>query len=460
VALSEEFPFTMAAAPLEAVSPDVAAPDPSYPEWSQEAWEPAAQKYGFARLLALRDAMMPIEKPPEMVHFKFLICSGLAGGDSPESPEPEPRKDSSRKGAKGGGKGGKGKGATGGRVIQDMGRTEIMMGTQRGQWWRNCTATPTLDVVVREFFSLQSNEIWKVPPGHYVQQAGPAEVFVSGPASGLQRMPVLPRGWATVDASSVGGPAYLEPVAFPRWKVVFQSGSSKGDIVVREGLSLESEETAVLLYGARVDQSGPQEVLGDGIVRMPITFMELMRDPTNASAPKTRPASGWVTCDATSQGGPKFFEHCADEDPQPKTQPAQSPAQEAFDGPLAAGAGQSNWDKNRTWKVVNLTAENRKVPITVRASPFAPWSEKEPPEDDLVKWLVDGDTVEQIGHSKKVRGYMIMPVRLAGDPAITGWVTRRVVDRTRDSPEENWMVEMDGNGEAERERRKPRRRQE
>ncbi|CAE7493434.1 unnamed protein product, partial [Symbiodinium microadriaticum] len=34
-----------------------------------------------------------------------------------------------------------------------------------------------------------------------------------------------------------------------------------------------------------------------------------------------------------------------------------------------------------------------------------------------------------VGHSKKVRGYMVMPIRIEQDE---GWVVRRLVDRNRD----------------------------
>ncbi|CAK0809849.1 unnamed protein product [Prorocentrum cordatum] len=73
-------------------------------------------------------------------------------------------------------------------------------------------------------------------------------------------MPVLSRGWATVDATAVGGPRYLRPVRAATWQVVFTSGDPRGDIVVRESLSLESPEVAMLFCGAVVEQSGPQEV--------------------------------------------------------------------------------------------------------------------------------------------------------------------------------------------------------
>eukprot|EP00444_Apocalathium_aciculiferum_P066235 CAMPEP_0183582294 /NCGR_PEP_ID=MMETSP0371-20130417/149392_1 /TAXON_ID=268820 /ORGANISM="Peridinium aciculiferum, Strain PAER-2" /LENGTH=201 /DNA_ID=CAMNT_0025793023 /DNA_START=1 /DNA_END=603 /DNA_ORIENTATION=+ len=201
---------------------------------------------------------MPISKAEEMAHLKMLVSPRQPGEDA----EPEPaRRNPDRKG------GGKGKvperkkqevqGA--GRVEPNMGSTEILPGSQRNDWWKNCEAN-ALAVIVREHFSLTSAELWRVPPGHYVQQAGPNEVFVSGQATGLQRMPVLPRGWVTVDAISVGGPQYLEKVRRPAWRVIFQSGTARGDIVVRDSLPLDSPEVAVLFKGAHVEQAGPQHV--------------------------------------------------------------------------------------------------------------------------------------------------------------------------------------------------------
>mmetsp|Transcript_24780 Transcript_24780/g.65869 ORF Transcript_24780/g.65869 Transcript_24780/m.65869 type:complete len:456 (+) Transcript_24780:36-1403(+) len=431
-------------------------------DFDKAAWQLEAQKYGVIGLLNLREAMLPIPKPPEVAHFKFLICpSSVADLPGPDRDSYEQRdaRDARRLGAenadrKGKGKG-KGKDGKGGRFVQDMGKTEVMTGSQRGQWWRNCPANK-LDVIVREQFSLQSPEIWKVPPGHYVQQSGPVEVFVSGPAEGLQRMPVLPRGWVTVDASAVqfGGPTYLEQIRCPRWKVIFQSDSNMGDIVAREGCSLESGEVAVLLCGTRVEQSGPQEVNNDGIVRMPIVWPEHVgRDPSDSSRPPRR-RGGWVTCDASAQGGPKFFEPCHDEEVD-----ARPP--EDFD-PVADRHGGGTWDKNRMWKVVNLgTDPLRALPIVNRMEPFAPGTGKVPPDDVLVHWLADGEIIEQVGHSKKMRGYMVMPVRPPGsveNGGTIGWVTRRVVDKTREGPEDVWLVEIRNGLEADRERRRNRRR--
>lgn len=283
-------------------------------------------------------------------------------------------------------------------------------------------------------------------------------------------MPVLPSGWATVDASAVGGPKYLETVQSqkPMWQVVFSSGSQRGDIVVRAGVSLESDEVSMLIRGALVEQSGPQE-MEDGLIRMPIVFAE-------PSAPSKAPRNlrGWVTCDATSQGGPRFFAPV--EAPEEPPQELDLPTPQ-FDGALHSargggggegkGGGKGNnkggsWERNRIWRVTNLAEDGSQRLAVVRAAePFAPDKEKIPAEDNLVKWLSNGDLVEQVGHSKKSRGYMVMPVRLearmdlpdsGGEP--DGWVTRRLVDRDRDTVGGCWLEEMRGDGQiAQRERR-------
>merc|ERR1719199_836072 len=201
--------------------------------------------------------MLPIQKPDSIKSLKFLIFPGYGVvDDEPDERErrSEARRSEGRPDRSDRGKG-KGKGKQhqqqGGRIVPEMGKTELAPGYVKGQWWRNTSSNEQL-VIVREGFSLMSQEIWKVPHGHYVQQAGPAEVFVSGQAIGLVRMPVMPRGWATADASSVGGPRYLEQVRSARWKVDFKSDANRGDILVRKNLSLESEEVGCIRYGTLV----------------------------------------------------------------------------------------------------------------------------------------------------------------------------------------------------------------
>uniref|UniRef100_A0A7S0ZTZ2 Uncharacterized protein n=1 Tax=Noctiluca scintillans TaxID=2966 RepID=A0A7S0ZTZ2_NOCSC len=349
-------------------------------------FEPNSKKYDITLLLRCREAMPATTQPTEVSHLKFLIVPGH-GAEEPATErdrgheEKDRRRDRDRKArrkeekekhANNGGSSSRGardvadigssetlpghRGTSwrgdderdrrrrrgkeekaggadensgggsnpGGRQVADMGSTEIISGFQRGTCWRNI-GKDRLDVIVREHFSLSSAEILRVPPGHYVHQAGPAEVFVSGQAKGLQRMPILPRGWVTVDATSVGGPRYLEVVRSARWRVVFSSGSTKGDVVVRSGASLESREVAVLFFGTVVEQTGPHEVFEDGIERMPIVFQS--REPSSPSEER-----GWVTRDATAKGGPRFFAPCGDTEPM--RPPTQTPSSLASDFPV------------------------------------------------------------------------------------------------------------------------------
>lgn len=478
-------PVTVAAQDPNDADPSAAVVmDHEVPEFNTDraAWVIAEQQYGILRLCGIRKAMMPIKKPQEMRHLKLLIVAGLvpAGDDldddiAADRPRRQPR--DVRQGGKGKGRGG------GGRHGPDMGDPKAANpGPHRGAWWRN--VSDNTEVLVREGFNLQTPELWRLPPGQYVQQAGPIETIVSGQAEGLMRMQILPRGWVTVDASAVGGPRYLEKVDKPSWKVVFTSGSNKGDIVVRETVSLESDEVAVLWCGDIVEQSGPREVLEDGIVRMPIGFR---------NAGPAGSGIGWVTIDATAQGGPKFFNAVepsgpparattnraaaprsggapqahADgsnvpaaslasrllgtrsspgaEEPSRAPAPAAEPKRESVAEEAKRESGGSTWDRNRMWRVINLAA-GANLPVVTRAGPYGPGSNRMPPEDTVTKALQNGDLVEQVGHSKKVRGYKVMPVRKPGGgeqdgEKWEGWVVQRLVDKTRDRSDA-WFEEV------------------
>jgi len=412
-------------------------------------WEPVENRYGIVRLLGLREAMLPIEKPDSIKSFKFLFFPGhgLDTGEAEEREKKErggDRKDRGDRPSKGKSKG-KEKQPQGGRFVPEMGKTELVAGYVRNQWFRNVSDS---EVIIRDGFSLMSQEVWKVPAGHYVQQAGPAEVFVSGQATGLTRMPCLPKGWATADATAVGGPKYLEPVRAARWEVSFRSDAPRGDILVRQDVSLESEEVGCIRFGSYVLQSGPQETLEDGIIRMPISWAEA----SQGGSPTTH--NGWVTCDASSQGGPKFFTAAPEEDEPAVAAPASS------DKRVPREEG---WDKNRLWKVCNLD-DTRMLPLVTRAEPYIPGTGRTPPEDIVVRWLKSDDVVEQIGHSKKTRGCMVMPVKMVYDEKgnevndAEGWVTRRLVDKQRESEDTAWLVELrDGDGNEREQRRAHRR---
>jgi len=117
---------------------------------------------------------------------------------------------------------------------------------------------------------------------------------------------------------------------------------------------------------------------------------------------------------------------------------------------------------------VGLSAEGKELPVITRAEPYAPGTGRVPTEDMLIRWLQNGDMVEQVGHSKKMRGYMVMPVRIVeppssdGDPkqAMQGWVTRRLVDKTRETNVDGgaWFEEVNVHGDDNRaDRRRSRR---
>jgi len=425
--------------------------------FDSDVWEPSSQRYGVYRLCRIRQLMLPIEQPSETLHLKKLNCPRSVDDSSQFESVVPPDTRGQLRGSAGAPKG-KGKGKDkmlrgGGRLVPEMGRTEPMPNWQRGQWWRNVGAQD-LDVIIRGDFSLVSPEIGKIAPGHYVQEAGPVEVFVEGQACGLQRMPVQPRGWVTVDASAVGGPKYLEPVRAARWKVVFNSGSNKGDIVVRDAVSLESAEVHVLVHGTVVEQGGPQEVLKDGIIRMPINW-------TDGKTHQLR--TGWVTCDARAQGGPIFFEPCSEDNDLDKQAPQSFETKVGGSG-VEKPSGGGVWDKNRIWRVINLGPGDN-LPVVTRAEGYPPTlnGSRMPPDDIVVRWLGDGDQVEQVGHSKKTRGYMVMPIRFvprseSDQPApegevADGWVTRRINDKEKDPTQLPWMEEVRPEGaEARRPR--------
>jgi len=119
------------------------------------------------------------------------------------------------------------------------------------------------------------------------------------------------------------------------------------------------------------------------------------------------------------------------------TRPWQPSRARVAPQPAAAGS----WDKERTWKVVNV--EGNQLPVVRQPEPYSPGSGRIPPDDSVIVWLENGDIVKQTGHSKKVRGHMVMPVQLGSGPEALGegWVTRRLVGTSA-----IWFVEASGDG--------------
>mmetsp|Transcript_111712 Transcript_111712/g.203115 ORF Transcript_111712/g.203115 Transcript_111712/m.203115 type:complete len:190 (+) Transcript_111712:1-570(+) len=185
-----------------------------------------------------------------------------------------------------------------------------------------------------------------------MMQAAQVETLSRGREKGILRMPIMPRGWVTLDASAAGGPRYFEICPAPRWRVIHHSGTKHGDVLVRQSKNLDSPEVGVLWNGDYVEQIGSMEVQesqGKSIVRMPIVMIstkpvaevrgQCLQDlqPSTPHSPRpiaaaaqatpaeraqleqramwaTEPEpgclAGWVTVDATNAGGPRFFEEC------------------------------------------------------------------------------------------------------------------------------------------------------
>lgn len=182
-------------------------------------------------------------------------------------------------------------------------------------WWFRVNAQLGEEVIVRGGVSLLSCALRRVSAGGLVQQAGRARALQNGRAKGCVRLPVKPSGWVTADASRAGGPKYLVRAGAPRWRAVHDGG-----VIVRAGEALNSSEVATLHRGDIVEQAGP-EVLAGEIVRVPVTTAVIYRSeiPESGEWPEVNgyPRSsaktlGWVTLDASSAGGPVFFEGAYD----------------------------------------------------------------------------------------------------------------------------------------------------
>lgn len=190
---------------------------------------------------------------------------------------------------------------------------------KKASWWRVHSSLGE-ELVVREGLSLASSELLRMSPGESVQQAGAARMLKQDRAAYCIRLPVKPRGWVTADASRAGGPRYLVSASAPRWRVVHSAEKNgESDALVRATAELDSDEVSWLYFGDIVEQAGPSETRGQGIVRMPVTSNITRRsdgDAESYSQPNHAPTTkvfGWVTIDAKSAGGPVFFKPTVDQ---------------------------------------------------------------------------------------------------------------------------------------------------
>jgi len=283
-------------------------------DFNAAAWCPANREYGLFYLMVIRQGIaekypeMHKMKPAEVANLKF-VENRVLNINSQSSTRAKP----SRREAE---------------VVVEEDSEAISEGEpyeesdvvpwpgKRGSWWRVHSSLGE-DLVIREGLSIASPELSRISPGDAVQQAGAPRMLRHGRARGCIRLPVKPRGWVTADATRAGGPMYLMSGTAPRWRVVYSSPNSReGDAIVRADLALDSAEVAVLWCGDVVEQAGPSETRGQGILRMPVTAtIQRRSDADSEPAKENAPAAktiGWVTLDATSAGGPVFFKPAPD----------------------------------------------------------------------------------------------------------------------------------------------------
>jgi len=281
-------------------------------------WSPSAMQYGLFHLLIARELMPKmLEKPIEIATLKFADSRVINLASAPPQPMPPADDDDSDD--------------DGGEDVQisegEPAETteQVSWPKKRGAWWRVHERLPE-DVLVRSGVSLASSEVRRIAPGELVQQAGAARALTGGRARGCIRLPVFPNGWVTADATRAGGPRYLVRAGVPKWKVVYTSptSSSTGDVIIRSEKELDSEAVHVLYNGDVVEQAGPALNLLDekfeGILRMPVTAIVRRRGngaddvDSDGMVFDNAKALGWVTVDASAQGGPVFLKLLPDTD--------------------------------------------------------------------------------------------------------------------------------------------------
>eukprot|EP00928_Gymnodinium_smaydae_P042256 TRINITY_DN28474_c0_g1_i1.p1 TRINITY_DN28474_c0_g1~~TRINITY_DN28474_c0_g1_i1.p1 ORF type:complete len:398 (-),score=73.91 TRINITY_DN28474_c0_g1_i1:37-1059(-) len=297
--------------------------------------------YSAMHILRCRDFLPAGEaKPSEVAHLKFVMTKDVFSGSSAASgSRPPPSSSSAKEEREEASPAAGGAPASAASAAPDAASPSEFLPTvgRPGAWWKVCAT-----IIVRESAALESAKVGSVASGGSVQQAGPARRLL-GNDVGLVRLPIAyPRGWATVDATALGGGRFLTPrAAAPRWRVVHQSGSCFGDVLVRSAPALDSEELCMLRCGDIVEQAegGRRETVASkatsssnnggstgasGIVRIAIAIpASALKPPPPAGAvlgqgldgasQKTRAAPapgsvGWVSADATASGGPVFLE--------------------------------------------------------------------------------------------------------------------------------------------------------
>jgi hypothetical protein len=275
------------------------------------AWNPDNREYGLFYLMVIREGLEPkkLAAPAEVENLKFMESRLINSHNS----SAKPRGDNGDADEEADNAVEEGEPWEESEVAPWPGKTS--------SWWR-VHASLGEELVVRSGPSLQSAELFRISPGDAVQQAGTARLLRNGRCRGCIRLPIKPRGWVTADATRAGGPRYVVSASAPRWRVVYSSpNASEVDAIIRSETALNSEEVQVLHCGDIVEQAGPSELRGQGIVRMPVTALILHRTDGDAEASQGKNSDaasartlGWVTIDASSAGGPVFFKPAPDVD--------------------------------------------------------------------------------------------------------------------------------------------------
>lgn len=287
-------------------------------EFNAAAWAPENREYGLFYLMVIRQGLEAetLTKPAEVAHLKFVDNLTLQKSMSSST---KTRREKDR--------GEESEDESDDVVAEGLPFEESDVAPWNGKRlsWFRVHASLGEELVVRAGLSLASAELHRIAPGEALQQAGAARMLRHGTAqfsrqAGCIRLPVKPRGWVTADATRGGGPRYLMSANAPRWRVVYSSpNTSEGDAIVRANPALDSDEVSVLYCGDVVEQAGPSELRGQGIVRMPVVVVIQHRNDgdTDLARGKVEDTSvskvrGWVTIDASEAGGPLFFKPAPD----------------------------------------------------------------------------------------------------------------------------------------------------
>lgn len=270
------------------------------------AWDPGRCEYGLYRMLLVRSAISEeLVKPPPTDRLKALEAKLCSPKLQPQAPPPSsPLSQVSLDDV-----GSEASYISEGEPVEPSQPVSWGRG-HRGVWWRVRSALRE-ELVARYGISLSSVEVGRYNAGELLQQRGQPRALTGGPSQGCIRMPIKPSGWVTADASRCGGPQFLVRAQTPRWKVTYKApagAGTRGDVIVRSTIELDSAAVAYLKCGDVVEQAGPYIEQRSGLWRVPVIVSQRPEAGYRAdTAGVIAKVSGWVTADASKAGGPVFL---------------------------------------------------------------------------------------------------------------------------------------------------------